>query len=175
MSISDGISLALLVCLANVCLAMAYKYECELRKVGPLRVTMAANRALCYSLCSTESGCKVILYKEYAHYEADEASGGNRYTGNCVLMNKHENNLLSERLDDGYKMCRTYDVLDANKDELVVPPFTCLAQTSYNVTRAAHEAGFTVEVKEPGLGITRCLYCINTIIHILLYQDLQKD
>ncbi len=143
-----------LLSLAEVPFVSAQKM-CLARKEDPLQVTMASNRAHCFSHCMSKGQCRLMLFKKKEQFIEDQENEGSQYHGNCVLMEKHENNLLSERREDGYEVCRTYEVLPENLDAHSVPPYVCLAETRYDVTEVAHKAGFDIEVTEPGLNVTR--------------------
>ncbi len=153
-----GFGIVLLVILILCLIKDSHFAEyCASRKVEPILITMSPNRAHCFNLCSTRSECKVILFKKTKQFEEDEANM-NIYEGNCVLLPQEENNLLSERAEygkNGFEICRTYLVNTDNRKEWSEPPYTCLSQVSYNVTAAAHEAGFNFEVTEPELHVTR--------------------
>ncbi len=128
---------------------------CTGREPDPLRVALTATKPLCYALCTMTSTCHVVLYKDRKEYDQADS---NKYSGNCVLMKQNFNTMFSERWEEdvhGYKMCRTIHTRKSNLKSLEEPPFFCMSNFKYDITEAANQKGYNVEVSDARLSVTR--------------------
>ncbi len=128
---------------------------CTGRDPDPLRVTMAGNKPLCYALCTMTKSCRVVLYKDRKQYNQNAI---NKYSGNCVLMRQNFNTMFSEKWEEevhGYKMCRTLHTRDSNLKDWKEPPFTCMSNFNYDITKAANDMGYNLKVTDARLSVTR--------------------
>ncbi len=126
---------------------------CNVR-LNPIEVKMAKSKALCFLYCATRDDkyCGSITYKNYEEYNTDAMSGsGNAYESNCLLHFISGDYLVREESDHtDYSVCRR-GTLDS---DLFPKPDVCVANAHYNVTTAAMDAGFDINVHVPALEST---------------------